>query len=256
MSYVEALFVVLLTAIAPAIAALFVRGALDFDVRQQHHEVGSPVYLQIGVVFAVLLAFVFNEVWGEYNIAAQAINGECDALHGAAMVAHQLPDGQGRSVERAILNYAHTVINVEWSALEHRQASPQAVSAFAAMVDAAGRLNITRPADSTIQSQILSLLAQAHAYRETRIFQANLGLPIIIWLVMSFHAFVLVMFVLFAGVESRIGHLLFTVVFATSVVLLLILVRMLDYPFEGALALGNRDFVKTIERVSALPGAV
>jgi hypothetical protein len=102
----------------------------------------------------------------------------------------------------------------------------------------------------------LSLLAQAHAYRETRIFQADQGLPIIIWLVMSFYALVLVMFVLFAGVESRIGHLLFTSVFTSSVVLLLILIRMLDYPFEGALALGNSDFVKTIERVSALPGAV
>ena len=67
MSYIEALFIVLLTAIASAIAALFVRGALDLDVRRQRHEVGSPIYLQIGVVFAVLLAFVFNEVWGEYN---------------------------------------------------------------------------------------------------------------------------------------------------------------------------------------------
>jgi hypothetical protein len=38
------------------------------------------------------------------------------------------------------------------------------------------------------------------------------------------------MFVLFAGVELRIGHLLFTSVFATSLVLLLILVRVLDYP--------------------------
>lgn len=256
MSYIEALVIVLLAAIASAIAALFVRGALDLDVRRRYHEVGNPIYLQIGVVFAILLAFVFNEVWGEYNMAAQAINGECGALHGAAMLAHELPDEQGRSVERAILNYANTVINVEWAALEHREASPEAVRAFVAMVDAAGRLNIARPADSTIQSQILSLLSQAHAYRETRIFQANQGLPIIIWLVMSFYAFVLVMFVLFAGVESRIGHLIFTSVFTSSVVLLLILVRMLDYPFEGALALNNSDFVTTIERVTPLTGAV
>jgi hypothetical protein len=45
-----------------------------------------------------------------------------------------------------------------------------------------------------------------------------------------------VVFVLFAGVESRTAHFFFTAIFATSVVLVLILVRMLDYPFEGALA--------------------
>jgi hypothetical protein len=62
-------------------------------------------------------------------------------------------------------------------------------------------------------------------------------------------------FVLFAGVESRMGHLFFTAVFATSVVLVFILLRMLDYPFEGALALSNDDFIKTIGRVNILIGA-
>ena len=256
MSYTAALLVLLFTAIVAVAATGFVRSALGLDARRQHHEVGNPVYLQIGVVFAVLLAFVFNEVWGEYNAAAEAINGECGALHGAALLAHDLPDGRGRGVEQAILNYSKVVINVEWPALQHREASPQAVSAFQAIVEAAGHLSIAQPTDTTIQGQILSLLAQAHGFRETRIFQANQGLPIIIWLVLSFYGLVLVLFVLFAGVVSRTAHFFFTAIFATSVVLVLILVRMLDYPFEGALTLSNDDFVKTIERVTTLIGAI
>jgi hypothetical protein len=38
------------------------------------------------------------------------------------------------------------------------------------------------------------------------------------------------------------------------VILVLIVVRMLDYPFEGALTLSNSDFIKTIAHVSALVG--
>ena len=245
MSYAEALLIILFTAIVAVAATNFVRRALGLDARRQHHEVGNPVYLQIGVVFAVLLAFVFNEVWGEFN-------GECGALHGAAMLAHDLPDGHGRGVEQAILNYSKVVINVEWAALQHRKASPEAVSAFRAIVEAASHLTVGQSTDVAIQGQILSLLAQAHGFRETRIFQANQGLPIIIWLVLSFYGLVLVVFVLFAGVESRIAHFFFTAVFATSIVLVLILVRMLDYPFEGALTLSNDDFV----RVRMLIGAV
>jgi uncharacterized protein YbaA (DUF1428 family) len=255
MSYAEALLVVVLIAIAAVVATSFVRRAMGLDVRRRQHEVGNPVYLQIGVVFAVLLAFVFNEVWGEYNAAAQAINGECGALHGAAVLAHDLPDGQGQGVVQAIRNYAEVVINVEWPTLEQRKESPEAVNAFVAIVDAAGRLNTTQPADQTIQGQILSLLAQAHAYRETRIFQANQGLPVVIWIVLSFYALILVTFVLFAGVESRAGHLLFSAIFATSVVLVLIVLRMLDYPFEGALTLSKSDFINTIQRVNMLKGA-
>ena len=62
MSYAEGLLVILLTAIAAVVAAAFVRRTLGLAIRQQHHEIGNPIYLQIGVVFAVLLAFVFNEV--------------------------------------------------------------------------------------------------------------------------------------------------------------------------------------------------
>ena len=255
MSYAEALFLVLLTAIVSVTVTSLVRRALGLDARRQHHEVGNPVYLQIGVVFAVLLAFVFNEVFGEYNAAAQAMNGECGALHGAALLAHQLPDRRGRGVEEAILNYSKVVISDEWPALQHREASPNAVVAFQAIIEAAGNLNVGQPNDPAIQGQILALLSQAHAFRETRIFQANQGLPIIIWLVLSFYGLVLVVFVLFAGVQSRMGHLFFTAVFSTSVVLVFILVRMLDYPFEGALTLGNDDFVRTIGHVSRLIGA-
>jgi hypothetical protein len=57
-------------------------------------------------------------------------------------------------------------------------------------------------------------------------------------------------------IEVETAHSFFTAVFATSVALLLILLKMLDYPFEGALTLSNADFVKTIERVSTTMGPV
>jgi hypothetical protein len=253
MDYVEAGLLILLVAAGSVIAADLVRRALDVDLRRRQHEVGNPLYMQIGVVFAVLLAFVFNEVFGEYNAAAQAINGECGALHGAAMLANDLSDGQGKVVEQAILDYCRIVVSAEWEALSHRQPSVDAQNAFHKIVLAAGRLNPTRSTDSAIQSQLLSLISQAHAFRETRIFQATQGLPITIWVVLLFYSLLLVAFVL-AGVESRVVHLFFTAAFSTSVILVLIVVRMLDYPFEGALTLSNDDFIKTIARVSALVG--
>jgi hypothetical protein len=252
MSYAESFLLIALIAIASVAAASLARRTLRLEVRQKLHEVGNPVYLQIGVLFAILLAFVFNEVFDAYNTAEQAINGECGALHGAAMLAHTLPNGNGRGVEQAILNYLTIVINDEWVTLERREASPKAVGAFQAIVEAAGHLNLGQT-EATTQGQILSLVAQAHAFRETRIFQANKGLPIVIWLMLPFYGFILMLFVLFAGVQSPIGHFFFTAVFAISIVSVLIVVRLLDYPFEGALRLSNGDFIKTIEHIKNAP---
>jgi|RhiMetdeSRZDD1v2_1073273.scaffolds.fasta_scaffold253430_3 hypothetical protein len=100
MDYVEAGLLILLVAAGSIIVADLFRRALGFDLRRRQHEVGNQLYPQIGVLFAVLLAFMFNEVLGQYNAAAQAINGECAALHGAAMLANDLSDGEGKAVEK------------------------------------------------------------------------------------------------------------------------------------------------------------
>ena len=68
-------------------------------------------------------------------------------------------------------------------------------------------------------------------------------------------AALLVVFVLFAGVEYPV-HIWFSAAFAACIVLVLVLVRMLDYPFEGALALGNGDFVRLLGHMLALAPAV
>jgi hypothetical protein len=49
-------------------------------------------------------------------------------------------------------------------------------------------------------------------------------------------------FLIFAGVEWPV-HLLFAAAFAGSTVLVLVSIQLLDFPFEGALALKNSDFV-------------
>ncbi len=64
----------------------------------------------------------------------------------------------------------------------------------------------------------------------------------------------LVLFVALAGVEEP-GRTLFAVVFTGSISLVLVLVRMLDFPFEGALALPPTDFVKLLQEVEALTHA-
>jgi hypothetical protein len=211
------------------------------------------VFQQVGIMLSVLLAFVFSEVWGEYRTAAMAINGECGALHGAAMLASALPGGAGLPVERAIAAYLGSVVNVEWPVMAARHNSPEAVHQFQMLMQQAANLPLARPVDMADQSQIVSLLAQAqaHAFRETRTFELAQGMPMLMWIMLIGISVVLMGFVVFAGLENP-GHMIFACVFTASTVLVLVLVRMLDFPFEGALALPDTDFVRLLGEVSVL----
>jgi len=252
-SYLAACLTVLVSVIAAAAASWIIGRSLSVPARARQHEVGSPVFLQVGVMLSVLLAFVFSETWGQYNTAAEAINGECGALHGAAMLAASLPDGQGAPLTRAIAVYARTVVEEEWPMMGRGAESPKAVEEIRGVLRLASGLDVTAPVAVSNQSQILSLLALAHADRETRIFQMTQGLPAPMWTVLITISLVLIAFVLFAGLE-RPGHMVLAGAFTGCTVLVLVLMKMLDYPFKGALALGDADFVKTLREVSALAG--
>jgi hypothetical protein len=255
MSYAVAILIIFFSTLTAACGSLVVYKSVGLDTRRRHHEVGNPVFLQVGVMFAVLLAFVFSEVWAEYNTADTAISGECAALHGAAMLADALPAPQGQAVNRAILVYVQAVAKTEWPLMEHRQLSVAASDAMRNAIHVTGRLELNRNVDVSNQAEVLTLLEQAHGFRETRLFQMTQGLPWAMWLVLTLMALVLIASVLLAGVESRIGHVVFAAGFTGCTVMVLVLVRMLDYPFEGALALANDDFVKVVAQVAVLAGA-
>ena len=98
MSYLAAVLIVVGCAAVAGLASLLIGRRVTVESRRQRHEIGIAVFQQVGVMFAVLLAFVFNEVWTQYNTAAQSINRECGALHGAAMLANAIPNRAGRPV--------------------------------------------------------------------------------------------------------------------------------------------------------------
>lgn len=251
MSYLAAFLLIALGTAAAGGATWLVGIVLTIEMRKRHYDVGAQVFQQVGIMLSVLLAFVFSEVWGEYRTAAMAINGECGALHGAAMLASALPGGAGLPVERSITAYLATVVNTEWPLMALRHTSPVAVQEFESLLRQAANLQLSRQIDAANQAQIVSLLTQAHAFRETRTFEMNQGMPLLMWIMLIGISVVLMGFVVFAGLENP-GHMIFACAFAACTVLVLVLVRMLDFPFEGALALPNSDFVKLLGEVKGL----
>jgi hypothetical protein len=253
MSYFAAFLTVVLSAIAAA-AASWAFGRVPIEVRRRHHDVGIAIFSQIGIMLSVLLAFVFSQVWSEYRDAALAISDECAALHGAAILSSGLPADKGQPVIRAVATYAEAVVHSEWPLMAQRQRSRLAEHDLEILMRQAANLHVSGAMEVATGSQVINLVALAHASRETRTFQLTAAAPPFLWLLLIAMSAILVLFVVCAGVE-RPMHMVFAAVFAGSVAMVLVLVRMLDLPFEGALALPDTDFLKLIGLVSTLiPG--
>ena len=102
------------------------------------------------------------------------------------------------------------------------------------------------------KAEILSLLAQAHRHRESRIFQAKTGIPVPLWWALIAFTAMLSLFVSFSGIKYRAAAVVMAACFAAGIAAILVTVRLLDYPFEGALALPPDGFIEVAGKVSNL----
>ena len=92
---------------------------------------------------------------------------------------------------------------------------------------------------------------KASSNRLPKIGTTTQGMPGFMWLMLIIITAVLVGFVVFSGAESP-THMVLAGLYAASAAMVLVLVRMLDFPFEGALAIPDTDFVKMFGEVAAL----
>jgi hypothetical protein len=230
-----------------------VHRCVHIDTRRRHQEVGTTVFLQLGVLFAVLLAFVFSEAYSEYGEAQQAIDLECGALHAASIFESTLPKPEARAMLGLEGAYVRDVIQGDWREMrDHRRGSRKAVMALTELLQTAARLPVAGDADGPVKDQLLELLSTAHAEREVRLYQAQNGLPDILWIVLIGFGLILMVFVAFSSIERYLWLTVFGTTFAICVSAILALVGLLNYPFEGALALTPVDFADRLADIAAL----
>jgi len=94
-------------------------------MRQQHNDVAGFIYAVLGVIYAVLLAYVVIVVWQDFSAADLTTQQEANQVADLYGLADQLPapyDARVRELARA---YARSVIDDEWPLLDRGQASPR-----------------------------------------------------------------------------------------------------------------------------------
>ena len=254
MSYIELGGLVAGTGIVAALICALLHRVVHHDTFRRYHEVGYAVFLQLGVIFAVLLAFVFNNVWSEYNVASQAVDSECGSLHGIAILSDRLPSLARDAILNDLHLYLTTILDREWPDMQGRHESRAADARFQSLWQTVETVN-TGPADNQIRGQLLNLVATAHQSRETRLFQMTQSVPGLVWSVLIALASTLIGCMLVFAAEASLSKAVLVGIFTSSLTLALLTVHILDFPFESALQLSSRDFSDTLEKIDRLIAA-
>jgi Protein of unknown function (DUF4239) len=210
------------------------------DIRLAHNDRAGFILAVIGVVYAVLLAFVAIGTWERFNQAEARSYEESEALATVYRDAESFPDAAPlRAMLRA---YVRSVIDDEWPQMRRGQRATAANALLEAADKYVRHLPVGSVAAQDVHAQMLAAMDTALADRETRLTIDFIGINSIMWAVLVAGAYITVAFTYLFGFERTVMQQLMIGGLSLTIGLVLFLVVGLDYPFRGSIAVGPDAF--------------
>jgi hypothetical protein len=210
------------------------------DVRKAHNDRAGFILAVIGVIYAVLLAFVAIGVWDRFQAAESRSYEEAGAIATVYRDADSFP---GAARLRATLRaYARSVIRVEWPKMRRGERSDLSNALLAAADRQIRELPVTSLRLANIHAEMLSAINAALMDREARLTIDSGGINRIMWVVLIIGAVVTVAFTYLFGFDQTLMQELMIGGLSFLIGLVLFLVMALDYPFRGSIAVAPDAF--------------
>lgn len=223
------------------------------SIRSAHNEVAGSAIAVVGVVYAVLLAFIAVAVWEDFDKADALVQTEANLVGNLYRDTVGLPDPLATQLRHTLFVYAETVVQDEWPALAAGRVEDEA--GWQLMDRFHLSLVKFRPPDlglQVIETEMLHSLNALYDARRGRFRAAEAGLPPILWWNLIAGAGVTIVFSYLFGVPSFVMHAVMVAMLAASIALVLSLIVLLDNPFRGQNHVSAAPFARLVQTVEAM----
>ena len=205
-------------------------------------EVSSQVLGVVASLFGLLLAFVIVIEFQNFGSAQDNVSKEADSLAAIVRDTNAFPPAQGALVRRAIGTYLSEVVNNEWPALRLGHESTQATMDVDGIYAAFQQLRPTTPQSTAFYNDSVRQLNEALIARRGRLSAADGGLPALILALIAVGSLIILGYVLLVGSRSFWFHAIGVCSISIIIVLSLVVLVDLSYPFSGDLVVSPSPF--------------
>jgi hypothetical protein len=218
------------------------------DIRRAHNDVAGFIVAIIGVINAVLLAFIAVSAWENFKKAEDAAELEANMVDNLYVDSAGLPPKLAFTVRRYLREYTRLVIDEEWPAQQRGHTN---IRGWKPLFQLNTTLAKYHPSENmtTIDSEILRTANDLYRARRDRLEAAKSRIPIVMWAVTLLGGAVTVAFSFIFGVPKLWLHMLMTGLLAASLALVIVLIVAFDCPFRGDLSVSDEVYSRLYERV-------
>jgi hypothetical protein len=219
--------------IAAVVGLVLVQRLVPSSLREEHNDVAGFIFAVVGVMYAVLQAFVVIVVWQDYEAAKGTVESEANELAGVYFLADRLPDPERARVQDLARSYARVVVEEEWPLMERGETSAHAASTLRELRFSLQDIDASTSAGQVLYDQALTRMHQVSDARRLRLLETTEGLPGILWVVLVGGGVVTVCFTYLFGLKNNVAHALMVAALTLLICGILFTIGALEYPFAG-----------------------
>jgi hypothetical protein len=241
----------LILSLVGALLLALIRKWVALHLLTSHHEVAFPIFLQLGVIYAVLIAFIFSMVLGDINDAYSEVKLETTNVLNLAQLAPGIPEIREK-LDQNLIEYTRAVIKDEWPKMNVGQESRQVSHILGNIEKLYLNYNPQNKKEEAIFNNSLQHLSQLRESRRLRIFTAiepKLTNPIIL---LSILGFIVVGISYFFGMHRLWAQMILTGSLIFTITSILMIIYMFSTPFSGRFSIKPYVYQDTLKRLQEI----
>lgn len=230
------------TIILSVVGLLIVRRLIPHHRLKLHNDVAGPIFGTLGVVYAVLLAFVVIIVWQNFDKASLNVEKEANVLADLYKDAECFPENFKQAARNLVNEYAKTVVNEEWPMLARGQENLHAADLVKKMwLLYSGYVSKTTTEQAFFEESVRKLNELSDS-RMIRLVDSMTGINPLLWFVLIVGGINTIIFTFVFGAENLNAQLSMMVLLGVLISLILVTILLMDFPFSGGIIITPKAF--------------
>lgn len=226
---------------------MFIRKKFPHERIKDNHETASVIFNAYGLLYAVVVAFVFFITWSSYDKAMMDSEIEANQLMDLFYLSNAYPDSIRMNLQKQIIDYTKEITLNEWQMQASGEISPVAAEKVHTLWNTILIVNTGTKIDENICASTFETMKNITEYRRLRMFAVRQTVPSIIWTVLLIGGILSIICTYFFGMKNALPQYLITACFTIIITLMLYLIYVLDHCFIGTNAISNEPLKMVLE---------
>jgi Protein of unknown function (DUF4239) len=249
--------VIMVVAEVLAIGVLLIaHSIISVEFRRQHNDLTGFVIAVVGVVYAVLLAFIAVVTWESYTRADEIAVEEATYAGNLYRDSVGLPEQIAGPLRTDLRRYIEDVIKQEWPVQRAGNVPGTGWPMLEDMQIRIARFEPQTAGQTVVQQEWLHTLNQLYAARRHRLLAAQGHVPAIGWWVIVLGGLVTIGCTYLFGADRLPMQMILTAAVTAILTLNVILIVQLDYPFRGAVSVSSEAYERVLYNMDHMASQV